>query len=229
MTKPKPGRHKQGGDQEDVGGGGILGSLTDFVGTLSGMTSAGEQRLRRARGHPEEEDGSAAEGPAAGKQFGRILDGLADIVEKLNEISEEGETLSKEGEFAFPSKKGGVKGVYGFSIRTGLSGKDDQIRVEPFGNIRKDEKTGEVGVQEISEPLIDLFEDDDSTTLIAEMPGVGQEDISIDVRDDILTIQAQKGEKKYRKEILLRHRTTNEGLAVTCNNGVVTICCPKAG
>lgn len=229
MTKRKPGRQEQGGDEEDVGGGGILGSLTDLVETLSGMTSAGQQRLRRARGHSQKEDRSAAEGPAAGRQFGRILDGLADIAEKLNEISEEGETLSEEGEFAFPSKKGGVKGVYGFSIRTGLSGKDDQIRVEPFGNIRKDKETGEAVVQEISEPLVDVFEDEDSTTLIAEMPGVGQEDISIDVRDDILTIQAEKGEKKYRKEILLRHRTTNEGLAVTCNNGVVTIRCMKAG
>ncbi|MDP2957871.1 MAG: Hsp20/alpha crystallin family protein [Longimicrobiales bacterium] len=227
MTKRKAVRQKPSGGQGDVGAG-IFGSLTEFVETLGEMTSAGKQRLRRG-GHSEEEDGSAAEGPAAGNQFSRILAGLAGIAEKLNEISEEGETLSKEGKFAFPSKEGGVKGVYGFSLRTGLSGKDDQIRVEPFGNIRKDKETGEAVVQEISEPLVDVFEDEDSTTLVAEMPGIGQEDISVDVLEDILTIQAQKGEKKYRKEILLRHRTTKEGLKVACNNGVVTIRCEKAG
>ena len=228
MTKRKAGRQKPGGGQGDIGGG-ILGSLSDFVETLGEMTSAGEQRPRRGEVHSKERGGAVGEGPVAGNKFSRILDGLADIAEKLDEISEKGETLSRKGEFTVPSKEGGVQGVYGFSFRTGLRGEDDQIRVEPFGNIRKDKETGEAVVQEISEPLVDVFEDEDSTTLVAEMPGVGQEDISIDVRDDILTIQAEKGEKKYRKEILLRHRTTKEGLEVACNNGVVTIRCEKAG
>jgi len=129
---------------------------------------------------------------------------LTDIAEKLNEISEKEETVTKKGEFTIPSKEGGVKGVYGFSLKTGLGGKDDAIKVEPFGNIRKDKKTGEAVVQEIHEPLIDVFEDGEATTLIAEMPGVGPDDIKIDIRDDVLTISADKGEKKYRKEVLLR-------------------------
>jgi HSP20 family protein len=59
------------------------------------------------------------------------------------------------------------------------------------------------------------------------MPGVGREDINIDVREDILTIQAQKGDKKYRKELLLHHGTSREKVTVTCNNGIVTIRCEK--
>ncbi|PKN60261.1 MAG: heat-shock protein [Deltaproteobacteria bacterium HGW-Deltaproteobacteria-11] len=158
-----------------------------------------------------------------------MLSGLTDIAEKLNEISEKGETIERKGEFTFPSKEGGVKGVYGFSLKTGLGGKDDAIKVEPFGNIRKDKKTGEAAVQEIHEPLVDVFEDEDATTLIAEMPGVGPGDIKIDVRDDVLTVDAEKGEKKYRKEILLSHALVREKITVTCNNGIVTIRCEKAG
>jgi HSP20 family protein len=101
--------------------------------------------------------------------------------------------------------------------------------VEPFGNIRKDKKTGEAVVQEIHEPLVDVFEDADATTLIAEMPGVGPDDIRIEVRDDVLTVFAEEGEKKYRKEMLLSHALIREKITVTCNNGIVTIRCEKAG
>ena len=152
---------------------------------------------------------------------------MTDIAEKLNAISEKGESLSDKGEFTFSSKEGGLKGVYGFTVKTGLGGQDDQIRVEPFGNIRKDKKTGEAVVQEIHEPPLDVFEDESGTTLIAEMPGVGPEDIKIDVRDDVLTVFAKKGGKKYRKEILLRHSLSEERIKVTCNNGIVTIRCEK--
>ena len=214
-------------DRGDIGGG-ILGSLTGFLESLGDLAETGE-RLSRRQAANRDTGGKGYAGEKAGgeNRFGRILSGLTDIAEKLNELSEKGESLSRKGEFTFPSKEGGIKGVYGFSLKTGLGGREDQIRVEPFGNIRKDEKTGRAVVQEIHEPLVDVFEDEDATTLIAEMPGVGPEDIQIEVRDDILTIFAQKGEKKYRKEMLLRHGLSQERINVTCNNGIVTIRCEK--
>ncbi|MDZ4241685.1 MAG: Hsp20/alpha crystallin family protein [Candidatus Omnitrophota bacterium] len=228
-TKSKSDRKETDADRGDIGGG-IFSSLTGFLENLGDLAEAGERLSRRQAANQDTgEKGRAGEKAGGENRFGRILSGLTDIAEKLNEISEKGETVTKKGEFTFPSKEGGVKGVYGFSLKTGLGGKDDQIRVEPFGNIRKDKKTGEAVVQEIHEPLIDVFEDEDATTLIAEMPGVGAEDIKIEVRDDVLTISAQKGEKKYRKEVLLGHGISKEKTSVTCNNGIVTIRCEKAG
>ena len=227
-TKRKSDRKETDADRGDVGGG-IFSSLTGFLENLGDLAESGERLSRRQAAKQDRGDKGGAGGEKAGgeNRFGRILSGLTDIAEKLNELSEKGETISKKGDFTFPSKEGGVKGVYGFSLKTGLGGKDDQIRVEPFGNIRKDKKTGEAVVQEIHEPLVDVFEDEDATTLIAEMPGVGPEDIKINVRDDVLTISAQKGEKKYRKEVLLHHGLSKEKTRVTCNNGIVTIRCKK--
>lgn len=229
-TKRKTDRKGTGADRGGIGGG-IFSSLTGFINNLGDLADAGERLSRRktAKQGGEEKGDAAGEKAGSENSFGRILSGLTDIAEKLSEISEKGETVSKKGEFTFPSKEGGIKGVYGFSLKTGLGGKDDAIKVEPFGNIRKDKKTGEAVVQEIHEPLIDLFEDRDATTLIAEMPGVGQDDIKIDVRDDVLTISAKKGAKKYRKEVLLSHSPAKEKIKVTCNNGIVTIRCEKAG
>ena len=228
-TKRKPADEKQDQSRREIGGG-IFSSLTDFLGNLGDLAEAGE-RLSQRRTENRDTVGKGRTGEKAGgeNRFGRILSGLTDIAEKLNEISEKGETVAKKGEFTFPSKEGGVKGVYGFSLKTGLGGKGDAIKVEPFGSIRKDKKTGEAVVQEIHEPLMDVFEDEKATTLIAEMPGVGRDDIKIDVRDDVLTISAKKGAKKYRKEVLLSHSPAKERIKVTCNNGIVTIRCEKAG
>ena len=227
-TKRKTAGKKPDEGRGDIGGG-IFSSLAGFINNLGDLSEAGERLSQHRTAKQDRGDKGGAGGEATGgeNRFGRILSGLTDIAEKLNEISEKGETVTKKGEFTFPSKEGGVKGVYGFSLKTGLGGKDDAIKVEPFGNIRKDKKTGEAVVQEIHEPLIDVFEDKDATTLIAEMPGVGPDDIKIDLRDDVLTISAKKGAKKYRKEVLLSHSPAKDRIKVTCNNGIVTIRCEK--
>jgi HSP20 family protein len=228
MKKRSPDFKKGQGEQAEFGGG-IFNSLTGFLNTLGDLAETGEKlsRDRSSRPGSEKADRGSGKKPGSENRFSRILSGLTDIAEKLNDISEKGEGLSKKGEFTFPSKEGGVKGVYGFTLKTDLGGKDDQIRVEPFGNIRKDKKTGEAAVQEIHEPQLDVFEDEYGTTLIAEMPGVGPEDVRIEVRDDVLTVSAKKGKKKYRKEILLHHSLSEEKIKVTCNNGIVTIRCEK--
>ena len=208
---------------------GLFTGLNGFLGAIDKLAGASGRFTR----HQEETNDSTREGTAdekkreSGKNIGGILNGLSDIVEKLNKISENGESLSDTGNFTTSSKTGGIRGVYGFTVKTGLGEKGDAIRVEPFGNMHKDKETGEVVVQEIHEPLVDVFEDEYATTLVAEMPGVGLEDIQIEVQDDVLTISAKKGEKKYCKEMLLNHILSKEHLKVTCNNGIVTIRCEK--
>ncbi len=58
-------------------------------------------------------------------------------------------------------------------------------------------------VQEVREPVVDIFEEEDHVLVVAEMPGVSPEDVKITVEDDLLTISAERGDKKYRKEVLL--------------------------
>jgi HSP20 family protein len=221
------GKKKDSVQSDDVGG--VFSTLSGFINNLGKMAASGERFSKRqgAQEEPWDKSSSAGEKGGGESKLSRIISGLTDIAEKLNEISEKGETVTKKGEFNYPSKEGSMKGVYGFSLKTGLGGKGDEVSVEPFGNIRKDKVTGEAIVQEIHEPLIDVFEDKDATTLIAEMPGVGTGDIKIDLQDDVLTISAEKGEKKYRKEVLLSHTPSKERIKVTCNNGIVTIRCEK--
>ena len=153
--------------------------------------------------------------------FDGILGGLTDLVEKLGELAEKGEKLSRTGDIQFKDKD--LKGVYGFSVKVGLGG--EGAKVEPFGNIRKDDQTGEPVVQEVREPMADVFEEADHILVVAELPGISVEDVRIEVKDDLLTIYAEKGNKKYRKEVLLPKSYPREKMEVTCNNGILEIKC----
>jgi HSP20 family protein len=155
--------------------------------------------------------------------LGGILKGLGDLVEKLGDLSKAGEQISRTGEIHGPGKE--VKGIYGFTVKVGLG--DDRPRVEPFGNIRQDRQSGHTVVQEVREPVVDVFEEEDHVLVVAEMPGVTAEDVKVTVEDDLLTLSAERGDKKYRKEVLLPASSTREKTQVACNNGVVEIKCMR--
>jgi HSP20 family protein len=165
--------------------------------------------------------------PSAGFStgFGGILKGLSDLVEKLDELKESGGNFSKTGEIHGDGQQ--LKGIYGFTVKVGL-GDDGQPRVEPFGNIRQESKSGRTVVQEVREPVADVFEEDGHVLVVAEMPGISAADVSLEVVGDLLTISAGRGDKKYRKEVLLPESIPREKIQITCNNGVVEIRCPRA-
>ena len=148
-----------------------------------------------------------------------MLRGLGEIVERLGQLAEGGGELSGDGQ----TGKGapGMKGVYGFSVKVGRGGKD--VVVEPFGNLRKDRQTGEAAVHEVREPVIDVFEETGGILIVAELPGMSAADIRLEIVEDVLTLSAASGDKRYRKEILLARPFTNEQATVKCNNGVVEI------
>ena len=154
--------------------------------------------------------------------IGGILGGLADLVEKLADLAEKGEELSRAGHFQAGGDKG-LKGVYGFSVKMGLGG--EGIKVEPFGNIRRDEKSGRPIVQENREPVVDVFEEQDYTLVVVEMPGISAEDVRLEVKDDLLTIHAERDDKKYHKEVLLPKRYPKDKINISCNNGILEVKC----
>jgi len=161
-------------------------------------------------------------GTDEGASFGGVFKGLADLIEKLGDLAEKGEQLKKSGEFQHKD----LKGVYGFSVKMGLGDKGEQgFKVEPFGNVRQDARSGDTVVQEIREPVVDVFEEKDHTLVVVEMPGISTKDVHLEVKDDLLTISAAKNDKKYRKEILLPRAYPLEKMQMSCNNGILEIRC----
>ncbi len=149
--------------------------------------------------------------------FGGLFKGLGNLIDLASKLSEEG--IDKKGEIRGLPK--GVRGVYGVSIRT-MAGKPV---IETFGNIRETTK-GPV-VEEVREPIVDVFDEEGYIRLIAELPGVSEDKIIIEVTGDILNLTASDTDKKYAKEILLPSKVNPQSLKTTYKNGILEITLEK--
>ena len=156
--------------------------------------------------------------------LGGLFKGIEKLVDLAADLKEAGGEIRKEGQIDLGQLKEGMKGVFGFSVRTAAGGKPV---VEPIGNIRKTPRGPTI--EEEREPITDVFDEKETIRVYAEMPGVGEEDIKISIKDDILEISAKRGERKYRKEILLPIKTANEDLTSKFKNGVLEITIRKQG
>jgi len=127
------------------------------------------------------------------KGLGDILDLVSNLVEKADQV----EGAERSGEFHIKGLGEKARGVYGFSVHTGIGGVP---QVEHFGNIRTTQEGPEIA--EVREPLVDLFDETEEILIVAELPGVQEEEIQVEIQDDILALETT-GERKYAKEVLL--------------------------
>jgi len=150
--------------------------------------------------------------------LGGLFKGIGNLLDSVSKMTEEGkEEYTRIGEIKGLGDK--VKGVYGFSVKMGIGG---QPTVEQFGNIKKTEK-GSVEVAEVQEPIVDVFDEGDHLMVIAELPGVEESDIHLEVKGDILDLKAEGKDRKYSKEILLPSAVKAEGMKTQYKSGIMEI------
>jgi len=152
-----------------------------------------------------------------------ILGGLGDILGKIADLADKAETLKKEGSFTTRDGREGRFQV-GFNIRTlADAAGEKRLEVEPFGDVKRDASTGKAEVAETREPPTDVFEESDHLLIVVEMPGISLDDATFAVEGDILTIAAEKGSKRYLKEVLLPRAYDARACSISANNGVFEV------
>ena len=92
-------------------------------------------------------------------------------------------------------------------------------------------------------PTADIFETDQALTVVLEMPGVGKENVQIDVENDVLTIAGQidysgyEGLQplyteynigNYSRSFQISSKIEQDGIKAELNDGVMTLVLPKA-
>ena len=174
----------------------------------------GKERKRKGK----EKEGLDIDFGIGSLSFGGLFKGIEKIVDLAAELKEKGGEIKKEGEIDLSHLKEGMKGVFGFSIKT-MAG--EKTIVEPFGNIKKTPKGPTV--EEEREPITDVFDEKEEVVIMAEMPGVSEEAISVDLKGDILELKAVSRDRKYRKEILLPAKVKPETLTKSYKNGILEI------
>lgn len=164
---------------------------------------------------------------------GGLFKGLEKFIDLVEKVEEEGGKIERKGEIRGLGGKEGVRGIYGFSIRTGI-GARGRPRIQTFGNIQPvKKKTGEkeIKVAETREPIVDVFDEKDHILIIVELPGMGKESIKLTLKGDILTLkahsagsrQAGKEKRKYYKEILLPAEVDIRTKKVSYKNGLLEV------
>jgi HSP20 family protein len=113
--------------------------------------------------------------------------------------------------------------VYGYSVTIGPDGKPV---VREFGNVRKGEGAPWKQIQDKREPLVDVVSSGKDVRVIAEMPGVDKDDISLTVNEKSLVISVDREDRRYYKELDLPGVVDPKGAKSKYNNGVLEVTIP---
>lgn len=91
-------------------------------------------------------------------------------------------------------------------------------------------------------PAVDIFESDKAITVLADMPGVGVDDLRIGVEDDVLTLtgdvpelksdkrerlSTEYGTGRYKRQFTLSHKIDQAKIEAKLTHGVLRLTLPK--
>lgn len=162
--------------------------------------------------------------------------GFPDIDEMMREMERAFSVQFKEFEKELPKSlvresktpDGGVKKeigplVYGYSVTIGPDGKPV---VREFGNVKSGGGKPWKAIQDKREPLVDVVSSGKEVRVIAEMPGVNKEDISVTVNENSMVISVDREDRGYYKELDLPGVVDPKGARSNYNNGVLEVTIP---
>lgn len=152
--------------------------------------------------------------------------GLFGLINDLAKLSEKSETYQKK------INLGGKEGIIDFRVSSRPIRKADEIKPTSHLNISKPKKEASptrtpipptVGSIKEREPMVDIFEEKDQVRVMAELPGVEEKDINLDVKKDTLTISADTSATKYHKKVTLPTSVKSSDIESTYRNGILEI------
>ena len=116
--------------------------------------------------------------------------------------------------------------VWGWSITIGPDGKPV---IREFGNVKPSLKgfRPSLDIKTEREPLVDVFSEDGSIKVVAELPGVEKQDIKLHATPKTLTISVNTPQRKYYKELELPAEIDPKTAKSVYRNGVLEVTLKK--
>lgn len=182
------------------------------------MSKNGEDRIKKIKKleAKEEESGGVAGGVLRG--LGKVIPGLGNIVEKLEKSDAFRERLSTiDKEIERQLKEAPLKKVGQEEIRRTIIPPKTTLR-----NHRPLSKAAGPPLRKQKEVIVDIFDEGDYIKIIAELPGVTEQDIKTEVKGNLLTISAKGISQEYYKEVTLPCPIKGEPYS-SYKNGVLQI------
>jgi HSP20 family protein len=110
---------------------------------------------------------------------------------------------------------------YGYQITIGPEGKP---HIREFGNVRPSTK-GLVEQSTTRQPLVDtsINEKENVIIITAEMPGITKEYAKVTIYEGLVTIHAEKGNKKYHTELPVNKELDADSTKASYINGILEL------
>jgi len=155
--------------------------------------------------------------PAAGADItiGGMLKGFSSLFGEISEMLETQGEISRTGSFKLgPGRK---TGVYGITVTT--PGRGKPTRMDTFG-------MRDAG--ETREPVIDIIDEGEELIVIAELPGVAEETISVDLQGTDVMLRAGREGRRFERIVSLPCEAEDCSIAAFIN-GLLEVRLKKKG
>jgi len=191
--------------------------------------------VAKAKGKPNEQSASDLGGVLGGMlnvlgvkiDLGQLLSSPEDLTGQLGALRQKLKEAGGKATLSDEEWRAGGATVTGYIRTRGLLG-DQEFHIgtagrrESGGDARRGATTPEA--TEVVEPVTDVFDEAGEVTLIANVPGVALDDLTVTVNDGVVTIATKPSARRgYRKELRLESELDPGSLRASCNNGVLEV------
>ncbi len=156
--------------------------------------------------------------------IGSILESIERLAKLAENLQQKAETFSKEGEIDLSRIKEGLKASYNISFKT-ARGSVQRTASSAFAKTASQKKSdaNPMPMPARLEPEVDLFVEDTTIKIYAQLPGVCEKDIHLALRDDMLELEAKGIGRVFYKELLLPKPVQPDSLQTRFHNGILEI------
>jgi HSP20 family protein len=157
--------------------------------------------------------------------MGGLFEGVSNLLGRLSELAEKGQELKRTSQFQSPSGKEG-NASYGLSVKFASGNAQGATEsVKPINQpVSAKPKAAPIKkAAEDREPQVDVFEEADHLSIIAELPGVTVENVSLEFNGRVMNLIGTTPRVRFSKSIELPDAFGPEDVTVEMNNGVVEI------
>ncbi|NIM25102.1 MAG: Hsp20 family protein [Nitrososphaeria archaeon] len=140
-------------------------------------------------------------------EFNRIFKKMSNSFFNIDDVFEDFNKGTSSGPF-----------YYGYTMTIGPDGKPV---VKEYGNVKPELAP----TSNLREPMVDSIVDEKEkkVKLVAEMPGVEKSDVKIVVKDKLVDISAEHGEKKYHVNVPIKYKVDENSAKASYKNGILEL------
>lgn len=185
-----------------------------------------EESKKKKGGEPENLLGGTLNILGLKIDLGQLLSSSGDIVGRLEDLREKLKAAGGKEAVSDEDWRQGRATVTGHIRTRGPLG-EREFHVGTMGKARRTTPPTR-GVVETEEPPLDVFDEGGHVQVVADVPGVGLEDLDVTVDGRALSISTRpKARRQYRKTVQLPADVDAASLSKSCRNGVLEVTLQK--